>query len=334
MFLDDEKLTVVYITESKASSDSSLTDSESNDEIDLWKLLQAIWNGKWLILLFTAFFSIGAVLYALSLSDQYRAVSILAPASSSSSSSLSKLAGQFGGLASLAGVSLGGGDGADKTTIAIELMKTWGFLEQFILESNIAAEVFAATKWDKAKKQLIYDQEIYDPVSKKWLLDPQSDSGGTFEPSSWVLYQELSKRLTISKDKETGLIRVSLEFYSPELAKEWVDMLIKQINKQMKNEDKASAKKSIEFLTEQVSKTQVADMQAVFFQLIEEQAKTLMLAEVNDEYVLKTVSPAKIPEEKSGPKRALICIVGFLLGSGLGTIFILVRLTLNNRQRN
>jgi LPS O-antigen subunit length determinant protein (WzzB/FepE family) len=66
-------------------------------------------------------------------------------------------------------------------------------------------------------------------------------------------------------------------------------------------------------------------MQNVFYQLIEEQTKSLMLAEVQDEFVFKTVDPAIVPEEKAGPKRALICVLATLLGGMLAVAIVLVR---------
>jgi LPS O-antigen subunit length determinant protein (WzzB/FepE family) len=66
-------------------------------------------------------------------------------------------------------------------------------------------------------------------------------------------------------------------------------------------------------------------MQTIFYQLIEEQTKTLMLAEIGDEYALKTLSAAKVPEEKSKPKRALIVVLGTLLGGMLAMMIVLVR---------
>ena len=66
-------------------------------------------------------------------------------------------------------------------------------------------------------------------------------------------------------------------------------------------------------------------MQNVFYQLIEEQTKTLMLAEVKDEYAFKVIDPPVVPEEKVGPKRALICILSILLGGMLGVAIVLIR---------
>jgi uncharacterized protein involved in exopolysaccharide biosynthesis len=50
-----------------------------------------------------------------------------------------------------------------------------------------------------------------------------------------------------------------------------------------------------------------------------------MVAEASTEYAFVTVSPAMVPEEKSQPKRALICILGSLLGGMLAVLLVLVR---------
>ena len=57
--------------------------------------------------------------------------------------------------------------------------------------------------------------------------------------------------------------------------------------------------------------------------MIEEQTKTLMLAEVSDEYVFKTISPAKVSEEKAKPKPKRALIV--MLGGMLAVIIVLIR---------
>ena len=76
-------------------------------EIELTELVGAIWQGKWLIVCISAVFAVSSIYYALSIPDKYQSTAILMPASTSSSSSLSKLAGKFGGVASLAGISIG-----------------------------------------------------------------------------------------------------------------------------------------------------------------------------------------------------------------------------------
>jgi LPS O-antigen subunit length determinant protein (WzzB/FepE family) len=50
-----------------------------------------------------------------------------------------------------------------------------------------------------------------------------------------------------------------------------------------------------------------------------------MLANAQREYVFKTVDPAVVPQEKSEPKRALICVVATMLGGMLGVFVVFIR---------
>ena len=64
------------------------------------------------------------------------------------------------------------------------------------------------------------------------------------------------------------------------------------------------------------------DVQEVFFRLIEEQTKTVMLAKVSDEYLLKTLDPAVAPEIKSKPRRSVIVVLSMILGSVFGIVIV------------
>lgn len=318
----ERKLKELETRYSKLEAMSSVNDS---DEIDLRELWNAIWEGKWFVLSITFILSVSSLLYALSLPNIYKSTVILAPASSSSSGQLSKLAGQFGGLASLAGINLDGGGVDNKSMIGLEVLKTWGFLEKFIEQHNIEKEIFAATDWNRLSNKLSFDEDIYDPTSNKWVREFDPRKGEAAEPSSWELYEEFSKMIKVTEDKDSGLFKLSVEHISPVLAKQWVDKLVIAINNHMRVKDEAEAKKSIAYLKKKAEETNLAQMQSVFYQLIEEQTKTLMLAEVSDEYVFKTISEAKVPEEKLSPSRALICILGFLLGVFVSVVILVVK---------
>jgi capsular polysaccharide biosynthesis protein len=301
-------------------------EQSSTDEIDIREIIDIVWKGKWFVILVTILFSVASVFYVLTVPDEYKSTTILSPNSSpGGGGGLSKLAGQFGGLASLAGVSLGGSGGSDKTAVAMELMKTWGFLESFIRSNSLELEVYASIGWDKAENSLILDDSLYDTENSVWRQDIDSESGKTLEPSSWLLYKAIKDRISISKDPVTGLIILEVEHFSPYVAKKWADLLVLAINKHMQLKDREDAIKSINYLNDKVRHTDVSEMLAIFYQLIEEQTKTLMLAEVSDEYVFKTLSMAKVPEEKFKPKRALMVILGCLFGGVLSVMIVLFK---------
>ncbi|WP_199450293.1 Wzz/FepE/Etk N-terminal domain-containing protein [Vibrio harveyi] len=294
-----------------------------DDEIDLRELFKALWKGKWIIIVTTLVFAIGSVLYALSLPNIYKADALLAPAESSNGGGLSKMAGQLGGLAALAGVNLGGGE-FSQTDLAVQVMKSRQFVEAFINKHDLLVPFMAAKDWDLSNNKLILDEKIYNPTTGKWLREPDGMRGAT--PTAQEAFEVFIKEvLSISQDKESGLYTVSVKSYSPYLAQQWVNWLIDDINKVMRERTIKEASQNLTYLNAQLQKTAVADMQSTFYKLIEEQTKSLMLAEVQEEFIFKVVDPAVVPELKDGPKRALICVLGILLGGMLGVAIVLVR---------
>ena len=118
------------------------------------------------------------------------------------------------------------------------------------------------------------------------------------------------------------------QHFSPVIAKQWVDWLVEDLNSFIMQQDVAEAEQAIDYLNQQIESTSVADLQNVFFNLIEEQTKTVMLAKVTDEYLLKTLDPAVVPELKSKPKRSLIVIFFTILGFFLAVAVVLAMTSL------
>ena len=289
----------------------SINPSQANvadDEIDLRELFAAIWQGKWLIIAVTAVFAVASVFYALSLPNIYKSEVLLAPVSEDAGM---KIPGQLGGLAALAGVNLGG-LGGDKTGLALEILKSREFLGRFIEKHDLYLPIMAAEGWNRSDNSLVIDADIYDNTNKQWVreVDPPFQP----KPSLLETHEELLELLSVSQDKETGMVKLSVQHYSPYLAQQWASSLVQAINDEMRQRELAEAQSSIAYLTEQIEKTNIADVRTMLFSLIEEQTKTVMLANVRDEYVFKTVDPAVVAEKKAKPKRVLIVFTGLILG--------------------
>lgn len=293
---------------------------EKVDEASLGELFAILWQGKAVIIAVTLVFAFASVFFALSVPNQYRATVVLAPAQSDGGG-LSGALGQLGGLASLAGVNIGGSDGGE-TQIAQQIMRSWGFIDGFINQYDLAVEIFAAEGWREASDEILIDTDIYDVSSATWLIE---DDGVLRPPTSWELFKVFADMLTVSEDKKTGLVSVSIEYYSPLLAKQWLDMYLIAINEHMQRRQVKKVSRNIEYLEDQIAKTSIAEMQGVFYTIIEEQIKSKMLAEASPNYAFAVVNPSMVPEEKSQPKRALICVLGTLLGGILSVLWVLVR---------
>ena len=292
-----------------------------DDEIDLGELLSVIWRGKWVIAVITFLFVLLSVIFALKQPNLYRSEVLLAPAEAKSNGGLSALAGQFGGLASLAGVNIGG-QSTNKTQLALEGLKSRKFVASFIEKHNILPDLMAVESWD-INKGVLYDPEIYDSSSKKWLRDVEAPR--TAKPSDQEAYKIFSDLILLKTNKETAMITLSIVHQSPLIAKQWVNWLVKDINKEMRDRDVVEAQKSADFLSKQLEDTKIADIRIILYKLIEEQAKTIMFANVRDEYAFKTIDPALVPEVRDSPKRTLIVILGFALGIVISCMIVILK---------
>jgi uncharacterized protein involved in exopolysaccharide biosynthesis len=305
------------MNESKQENSPALSD----DEIDLRELFRVLWAGKWLIGGISSAAAMIAIAFALSLPNIYRAEALLAPNDPQGTGGLSALAAQYGGLASLAGINLGSGS-ADKTAFGLEVLKSRKFISGFIKRHDILVPLMAAEDWDAESGELKIDPRVYDVATAQWVGDARPPGKAT--PSLQEAYKVFMKIVSVSQDKKSGFVSMAVEHYSPTIAKQWVDWLVGDINSSIMQQDVAEAEQAITYLSEQIESTPLADLQNVFFKLIEEQTKVVMLAKVSPEYMLRTLDPAVIPEIKSQPNRALICVLGTLLGGMLSILGVLI----------
>lgn len=303
-------------------SEYHLGSSMHSEEMTLRETCIVIWRSKWLVLIVTTIFAVCSVSLSLYLPNIYKSDALLAPASSEQSGGLSGLAGQFGGLASMAGLNIGGG-AIDQTALAIEVIKSRDFLRDFISRHDVFVEIMATDSWDSETDEIVLDSSIYNSEKKQWVQGNK--------PTELDAIESFKKMLSVTQDKKTSLVTVSIEYYSPKVAKRWVDWLIVDINNEMRSRDLSQAKNSIEYLQTQLEQTRVSDMKSVLYQLIEEQSKTIMFAEVREEYIFRTIDSALVPENKEKPKRAIICVLGTFIGAFLSIIFVLIRYMFNRK---
>ena len=300
-----------------------------DDAIDLKVLFAILWDGKLLIGGITGIAVAISLVVALSQPNIYTASALLAPAESSGSG-LSGLMKQYGGLASLAGVSLPGSEEGSRAQLGMELMKSRAFIGNFIARHDILPDLMAVESWEQASGDVTYDAQVYDTATETWVRDVNAPR--LPQPSAQEAHREFIEILSISEDTQTGYVSVSIEHQSPVVAAQWVSWLVQDVNAAVRSQDVDEAAKSIEYLKQQAAKTSLADLQTVFFELIQSQTETIMLAEVRPEYVFKTIDPAVVPEEKSRPSRALMCVLGALLGGMFGIGVVLIRYYMRSRS--
>ena len=138
----------------------SQSETHQIDEINLLELIKVFWDNKFRIITFTFVASLISVIYALSLPNIYHADALLAPAGNEDSGGMSRLAGQFGGLASLANISFSN-DVVNKSELGLEVLYSRKFIREFVERHKIAPQLMAVDYWDPDTRKLVFDSDIY-----------------------------------------------------------------------------------------------------------------------------------------------------------------------------
>lgn len=269
------------------------------DDIDFVVLARTIWERRLFLLLISMLFGVVGVVLALIATPIYRAEVAITPVVESEISGLQSLASQFGGLASLAGVNLGS-DAADPSARAV--LASRQLVEAFIVQQELLPTLYAdvsteaRTLWRAVKR---FRENI----------------------------------LTISEEPSQQLINVSVDWKDPDVAARWANDFVALANEVLRNRAIHEATRNIEFLKDQVDQTTVVEIQRVMYDLIENETKTLMLANARSEYAFRVIDPAVSPEIRISPRRTIMVLAFTMAGVFVGLVAILVRRALLAERR-
>lgn len=288
--------------------------------IDLIDLFSVLWKKKVYIIIFSSIVSISSIFYALSIPNVYISKAVVAP-TQNSEGNISGLASQYSSIASIAGISLPTSK-SDKLSMGIEVMQSFIFFENFINKYDYLYKLQAVNSWDKNNNILIANPKVYDEDLKKWISTNEFTIDG--KPTIQKAHRDFLKNFTVSQDKKTGFVTLSISHYSPYVAKELLDSLILELNLISKNEAIKMAEDSISFLTQALTSTQLNDIREGINNVIIKQIEIITFANSNPEYLIKNLSPPIAPELKSEPKRSIIVIMISILGGLIICIYFLI----------
>ena len=290
----------------------------SRDFIDIFDIAMIIYKRKISIFLISFFVFGASSLYSFLLPNIYKSKTLLMP-NVQVESMFSQL-GSYSMIANVAGVKLPG-ESNTKTQEAIERLKSLDFFSLYIMPNTKAEDLFAVSSWNMAKNEFIYNNDIYNSVSKKWVRNFSPPLSA--KPSPQELHNKFLSNLSITYFKDTGFISIEYSHKSAVYAKELLDIIIINIDESMRQEDKEASLRAINFLNIQSEENRIAEIDAVISQLLKSQMEALMLASVDENYIFKVIDKPYVPEIKSSPARKLIVVAATFLGLILSSLFII-----------
>ena len=283
-----------------------------DDEIDLFALWETLVEGKWLVLGCAALCFALATALAFIMTPKYEARVVASFAEDGKSGGgMGGLAAQYGGLAEMAGISLGSG-GSKEASLAF--LNSRAFIEQFIEEEKLLPILYAGS-WDAEKKQWnVAEDEI---------------------PTLWKAYKLFSKAiLATSLDKKTNLLTLTITWKNREQAVHWANELVRRANETLRQKTITETQSSLDFLQKELEKTSIVEVQNTIYRVMETQVKSMMMANTQEQFAFKVIDPAIVVDEDAfvKPKRPLMMALGLFGGLFLGILTVFLRKAIQNHR--
>lgn len=283
-----------------------MSESESFDPIRVLYTLLARW--RVITACIVVFFAL-ALTVAITSVPVYRSETLLAFNDEKMSGlNLGGAASQLGGLASLAGINIGGSE--SEKEIAVALLTSRRFLEAFVEDHQLLPVLF---------------EKQWNAETKAWRKKVPTISDGV---------DMFRKRLlTVNEDRRTGLIRVAIEWRDREAAAAWVNELVQRVNDLTRKWAMDDARTSQKYLDAALEKTGIVELRQSMNRLLEAELKKEMVASVRLQYSFRVIDPAT-PSDREDfvrPRRLLLVAFGLFSGGIFGVVLALVLNALRRR---
>jgi uncharacterized protein involved in exopolysaccharide biosynthesis len=237
-----------------------------------------------------------AIAYLLSAPRLYRAEAIVLPRDSSGGAGLMAQVGQLGGLASTLGINLT--QSSKEEPLAV--MRSKGFSRRF-LESRTLVQLVAESRWPRLFASF---------------RNPAAEADAAVE-------YFMRNILSVSQDKKTGLIYVAVEWTDPEIAAEWANSLVHQLNEEMRLRSLDEAEQNISYLRQQVEHTESVALKQSAAKLLENELNKKMLAAGSVEFAFRVIDEARPPLRPDSPRPARTMFWSLVFGGIVSLLAVL-----------
>ena len=280
---------------------------DRDEGLNLFEMSALLWANRRIVIATTAVLVVLSVVYVSVARNWYRAEVLMKLADQKQNQGLlgGLSGGGLGGLASLAGIEIGG---EVKSVEPLAVLRSREFAKAFIEDLNLLP-VFFYRDWDAS--------------AKRWR---SSDPDKQPDIRDGIRYFEKAI-LTVKEDKKTGLITLSVDWTDPATAAAWADLLVERANDRMRQRAISDADGSVRYLKQELAAATVLALQQSIARVLEIDLQKLALANADKEYAFRVIDHAQVPKRKwvEHPHRVLIVLGAFLLGVMGSGAFVIAR---------
>jgi uncharacterized protein involved in exopolysaccharide biosynthesis len=266
-------------------------------QLDVTDVVHVLRHGRWWVL---AGFLLGALVGGVIVivrTPIYRAEVLIQPIKNSGGGgAMEALAGQLGGLASLAGVDL---TGAEDTAAAVATLKSHQLVSSYIAEMNLLPVLYAK-RWDAQ--------------TGRWKTSDPDEV-----PTVWSGERLFSKEIrNVTENRSSGLVTLTIDWKDAAVAARWANDLVARADRALRNDARDRAQRNIAFIEKQLQSTTIVEVRNSLSSMLQGQWNKLMLSEGDSEYAFRVIDPAVVPKREANLPKSVTILLSMVGGMMVG----------------
>ena len=130
---------------------------------------------------------------------------------------------------------------------------------------------------------------------------------------------------TFEVDNANGPFTIRSKHTNPVLTKVFIELLVNETNSYFKLKDDKESKDAIKFISEELPKNKVIDIQMTLSSVLSAKLRTLVLSNIKTDYILEYIDSPFIPSSPSLPSKRNYFLSGMILGFIFSVFWVLTR---------
>jgi uncharacterized protein involved in exopolysaccharide biosynthesis len=234
---------------------------------------------------------------------------------------LSSQLGKLGGIAALAGASLGPSAEASEFD-KFEFLLTSSRLGEYQAERRNMLPIVFADRWDSQRKDWKRPEGVVQGI--KDVFWPLFGMPAWLPPDGRELAEQYDRSLQIRERGTSGLFQLSYTDADPERAKFVLEAMVLDANELLRADASRQSAAKAAYLRSQLATAEVAEYRVNLAALLSREEQTLMLTSTSLPFAAQTVQPYTVSATPTSQRPVIYGGIAFVLGVALGLFLALV----------
>jgi uncharacterized protein involved in exopolysaccharide biosynthesis len=129
-------------------------------------------------------------------------------------------------------------------------------------------------------------------------------------PTVHDAFEVFDKIRTVTQDRRTGLVTLSIKWSDAEQSALWTNALVARVNDLLRSRAIHQAENNLAYLRKELAATSLVELHKAIFNIMEQELNKTMIARGTAEYAFRVLDPAIVPTREARPTRKQIAVLG------------------------